>query len=251
MGVNNSPTIFRPTMWTYGDSTVKFHQAIWFDPGILKFVPIKRMKDQLRIKQPDGTFVLVKDKAKNQPGVVFYKRNADFKPTEEWLWEPSVNWGNGRREAEQNGHPRTINIMFTVLKLLFYLGVKKVYLLGCDFKMQRTEEKGVNGKGKEHYFKNYAFGQGRTLGAIGCNNAAYHKMNIMLKMLKPYFEKAGLRVFNCNPDSGLKAFPFMSYDDAIVEATRLIPKVIDAEGWYEIEDELEKDKKKEKDKKRG
>src|SRR5690606_27167024 len=54
-----------------------------------------------------------------------------------------------------------------------------------------------------------------------------------LAALVPYFEEAGLRVFNCTPDSGLTVFPHVSFDQAVKEATAVIPHRIETAGMYD------------------
>ncbi len=89
-------------------------------------------------------------------------------------------------------------------KILFLLGFRRIYLLGCDLDMSPTSK--------------YHFDQDRAKGAIKGNNETYKKMNQWFKELRPRFEEQNFNVFNCNPASKLTAFDHISYKEAIDEA---------------------------------
>jgi hypothetical protein len=92
-------------------------------------------------------------------------------------------------------------------------------LLGCDFQMQ------------EH--RPYAFAEDKHASAINCNNNKYRTLSMMLALLKPHFDAAGYRVFNCNPHSGLTVFPFVPYSEAIQKASGHVPQdPLDTINWY-------------------
>lgn len=54
-----------------------------------------------------------------------------------------------------------------------------------------------------------------------------------LGQLLPYFEREGYHVCNCTPGSGLKVFPYVSYDEAIEAATANIPATLVTGGMYD------------------
>lgn len=221
LAVNNAATVIRPNFWVYGDRTNKFHDVIWKDPGIMKFMPIRawhpRRISTVRTKV-DGKFVDTGKQGRYFPGVIGYQRNAFFNP-EIFLWEPTVNWGNSKKSAAQNNLPHIINIMFVAFRVAYYLGFRHIYLLGCDFNMKGARP--------------YAFDQAKTPDSVSSNNGTYLKLNYMLSLLKPYFDNAKLEVFNCTPDSGLLAFPQLSFQEALQNAKSDLPKVIDTAGWYD------------------
>src|SRR5690606_33539319 len=76
----------------------------------------------------------------------------------------------------------------------------------------------------------------RTNASVRGNNDSYRIMNSRLAALLPYFEQAGLKVFNCTPNSGLTVFPKTTYEEAIEVATAVIPKRINTEGMYDRKD---------------
>jgi len=110
--------------------------------------------------------------------------------------------------------------MLAGLRILFYLGVRTLYLLGCDFKMQ-------------HGTANYAFEQDRSRSSVNGNNKTFDALNTRFRELLPSFEREGFRVFNCTPNSGLTAFPSMRYEDAIDSALRKFPRQIVTAGMYD------------------
>lgn len=222
MGVNNGPKTYRPNLWVSVDDPRKFLKSIWLDPKIMKFVPNtslnKKLYDSEEMKEID---VYVRD----CPNVYFFNRNNAFK-AESFLTEPTVNWGN----TKDGGGGRSV--MLVALRILHYLGIRTVFLLGCDFKME---------EGK----KNYHFAQDRNKGAVNGNNYSYKKNIERFELLKPIFEQEGYLIFNCNPESELTVFPAVDYGDAIKTATHYMPKYLEFErtfGLYEIT-ENKKEKK--------
>ena len=66
----------------------------------------------------------------------------------------------------------------------------------------------------------YAFEQKRHPQSVRNNNNQYIEANRRFDTLRPIFEKAGFRVWNCYRDSGLMSFDYMDLDKAIEAATR-------------------------------
>jgi hypothetical protein len=236
LSVNNCPAVLppplRPHVWLHTDPTGKFHDSIWRDPAILKIVPVNewgccRVADNRGIFQKvDGRFELLPGvRGRDMPGVLGFERNTAFFP-ERWLFEPSINRGNDKEHAEgnakkgieSNGWPQCINTMFAALRLAFYLGIRRLYLVGADFSMEENQP--------------YAFAQGKSVGGVRSNNHSYAKMCAMFDALLPLFESQGFEVFNTNPDSGLWTFPFRDFGAAIDDATASFQQVLDTEGWY-------------------
>lgn len=226
-GVNNSPVMLRPQLWTFVDKPLKFHDAIWRDPAVMKFVPHRLFGRPIREKA-DGAFRTIHRESEggvspvrcqDMPGVVGYARNADFR-VDRWLSEATINWGNSLKSSQANRNHRSLNTMFAVLKISYWLGFRVAYLLGCDFRMEAESP--------------YAFAQGGDAGKASANNVGYAVMSEMFAQLKPRFDEAGFRVFNCNPASGLTVFPHVSYSEAIKSATGHVPQEpLDAAGWYD------------------
>ena len=135
-------------------------------------------------------------------------------------------WGNQNKGVAKTGLEKTACTMLIGLRLLHYLGAKTVFLLGVDFIMKRTV--GMVG--------NYAFGEDRDENAIESNNEHYRIAGGWLQSLKPVFEQFGFRVYNCNRESGLRAFEHVPFDDAMEVCRGGVPsEEFDLNGWYSKE----------------
>jgi hypothetical protein len=207
-GINNGPKTFRPNFWTCVDSPERFIKSIWLDPFIMKFIPQATMEKPIFDNE---AWNMSKKLAGECPNIIGYRRNEKFM-AQRFLFEDTINWGNHK----DYGGCRSV--MLPSLRICFLLGFRKIYLLGCDLNM--TEE------------YTYHFDEQRAKGAVNCNNSTYQRMiSEYFPQLKPEFEAAGLQVFNCNPDSALKVFPFISYEDAIKEATAPLGDVEHERTW--------------------
>jgi len=215
-GINNSPKKFRPDLWTMGDEVGNFMISIWMDPKIKKLVPIAKATHDLF---DNTTWKQSHLKVKDCPNVVYFERNDNFNH-ETFLTEPTINWGCSR----ELGGCRSVMLM--AVRIIHLLGFNKLFLLGCDFKMDESHK--------------YAFPQDRSPGSIYSNNSAYKKLNERFTLLRPVFEKAGFYVFNSTPDSGLKAFDYVPFDAALKIATKDFPDTITerSEGMYDREAKL-------------
>ncbi len=93
------------------------------------------------------------------------------------------------------------NSGFAAINLAYHFGAKRIYLLGYDFRYGPDE--------RSHHHDGYP-----TL----------HRERVFAKML-PYAEalavdadRLGLHVWNVNPDSALRVFPFCTLQDALQDA---------------------------------
>ncbi len=230
LALNNAATVVRPQLWCSVDDPGNFADAIWYDPGILKFVPLCHMEKTFIVRDDQGELVPSQERVGDMPAVFGYRRNEAF-CAEQWLYEDTFNWGNHSERVDAYGNKGSRSVMYIALRLLFHLGVRQVYLLGCDFKM-------VHGR------QNYAFDQDRSRAAVRGNNSSYRILNVRLNHLKPHFDREGFQVFNCTPKSGLTVFPHIPYEDAVANATAIIPQQILTAGMYDRKQRL-KDAEKE------
>lgn len=212
MAVNNSPKTHRPDAWVSVDDPTRFLRSIWLDPKIMKFQPYSMPEKQLWDNYQDQPLGLV---VGDCPNVYYYKRNSKFH-ADRWLCEDSLNWGN----ADKFGGGRSV--MLVAIKIMYLLGFRTIYLLGCDFDMSEK--------------KTYHFDEKRDKGAVNCNLNTYRRMNEeYFPALRPHFENAGLDVFNCNPKSNLTAFDHVPVEEAVKHAMQYVGD-IDSEpsfGLYE------------------
>lgn len=225
----------RPHVWLHTDSPQKFHDSLWSDPGILKFAPVREWDSYCREARPtvkpnqkhppkglrrrasDGVLEFIPDtRPRDMPSTFGYHRNTCFNP-ETFLWEPQFNRGNDKNSLG-NGWPHTINSFLTMLRVAFYLGVKRLYLVGADFEMREDVQ--------------YGFGQTKWSGGVASNNNAYTNLCVMCDALKPHFAAAGFEVLNTNPKSHLWTFEFADFTEAVMEATAGFEQKMRLDDWY-------------------
>ena len=216
-GVNQSWATIRPRLWTCADPPEKFSDSGWNDPSIIKFVPDPLANSMLRTKI-GKRFVRLPQRPCDMPSVFFFPRNARFEPAD-FLVQNSVTWGCDEDQTDPLGIKGIRSVMLQAIRISYALGFRTINLCGADFRME---------EGKA----NYAFEQGRSKAAIEHNNRLYAALTTRFEALKPYFQIAGLRVFNCTPGSALTVFPFRRLSEAVAEAQEGCPE-IDAAGWYE------------------
>jgi hypothetical protein len=233
ISTNNCPAILppsvRPHVWIHTDPPHKFHDSIWRDPAILKFTPIRewnpgrRDKKCIRHRTDNGELEKVPGlPSRDCPGVFGYDRNSAFDPAN-FLFEPSINRGNDVQHSEGgkefNGSAKGINTMYSALRLAFYLGIRTVYLLGCDFRMTSNSP--------------YSFNQGKGDPGVRSNNGAYLAMCLNFDRLQKHFLENQFFVYNCTPGSQLWSFPEMSFDEALRRSTEHFEEKLDCRGWYD------------------
>jgi hypothetical protein len=219
MGINNVAGMAPVTAFVCGDIPDKFHHGIWFDPNILKFIPTKHLRRPIRAKI-GNEFRMTQFRALDCPSLFGFHRSkvsrwnaANFLKTEDATWGLS-------KDAAKDGKSPILFSFFLGLRLMHYLGIRRLYLIGVDFHMDA-----------EH---GYAFPQYRWPSAIKSCNNHYRVAIPMLRELKPFFDEAGYQVFNCNETSGLDVFPYVPYEDAVEDCRGLVPaECLDLKSWYE------------------
>jgi hypothetical protein len=120
------------------------------------------------------------------------------------------------------------------VRIMYLLGIRKLFLLGVDFKMN-----------KDYH---YHFEQSRHTGSVNGNNSTYKSMMKWFGEMQEQFLSLGFKVYNCNPDSALTVFPYKPFDKAIDIALKGFP-VVDNErtdGMYTQQKDKENKEKLEK-----
>lgn len=217
MGVNNSWTVHRPNLWTCVDPPNRFVDVGWKDPGIMKLVPVALRRQRLGVMRSDGTKTDSAFKVHQMPNMLYYRR-ADKFDHRTFLTDDCVQWGclEGDKDAISVQGKRSV--MLAAMRILHYLGFRRVYLIGCDFKMSAD--------------RRYAFDEGRSESAIKHNNTLYDALHARFEALKPHFDQHEFEVFNCSPGSELGVFESMDYADAIELAGGECGGEIRSAGWY-------------------
>lgn len=209
LGINNVAGYAPVKAMTFSDPASKFHHGIFFDPGIIKFVPKPKLSERVRAKLPDGSFQWTAYEVRHCPSVFGYERDGIWQP-ESFLTREKATWGVSKKHVENQGKQTILFSFFLGIRLLHYLGVRRIYLLGVDFKMDT-----------QHH---YAFGQYRHEGAISGNNNSYRVATGMLQELRPHLEKAGMEIYQTNEHSALKVFDYVDLETAIEDCRGLVPQ---------------------------
>jgi len=227
MSVNNTPKTFRTNLWTCVDDPSHFIKSIWLDPNIQKFVPLDHAE---KLLFDNEKWQMTDIKVGDCPNIFYYRRNEKFQ-AEQFLTENTFNWG----DHSSWGGGRSV--MLVAIRMLYYLGVRKIYLLGCDFNMSKDSK--------------YHFKQDRSNSSINGNNGTYFKLTKRFAELRPVFEEHGLEVFNCNENSNLKIFPYVPFQEAFMRTIAHMPKNMSrerTEGLYDRNAKAKKEAEKEKKK---
>lgn len=208
-------THVRPNLWFCVDTPASFHEAIWADPFVKKFVFRCRSRECPR--HWDGKkWRSTRRMSRHYPNVWFYEHGYGFDP-QTFLTVGRPTWG-GDWDTGGGVMRQTRSVMLVALRILYWLGVRTVYLAGVDFAMTPEES--------------YAFDEPKDGRACGTNNNTYGILNQWFKQLRSHFEAAGLRVVNVTPGSRLDAFDRLDFGEAIRTATSRVPPATTVKGLY-------------------
>lgn len=224
LGINNAAGHVPCSAWCFSDPQEKFHHGLYLDPKIITFAPIPKLSKRIRVKT-GNKIEWVDTKIQDCPNTFGFDRKTLMYP-EQFLTTPYAQWGYGGKQPENERPFTCLATMLIGIRLLCYLGCKRIYLLGADF--WRSED------------AQYAFAQKAAL-----VNGRYEKENAMLISIKPVLEQQGIEIYNCNRESKCTAFQYINFDDAYIDCQGGVPKEpFDLAGWYEKD---AKDAKKDKD----
>ncbi len=221
--VNNvAARTFRPNFWCCADEPRSFHANIWNDPTITKFCPYEFVAK----KYFDETIKPhITRRVRDAPNILFYNRGVDFKTTTYFTNMTQFDYGCPKSVKDDLGIRGGRSVMLVALKILFVLGFRTVYLVGCDFKMGHDDKR--DGKGKT-----YAFSQYKHPGGVVTNNQAYKILSERFQGLLTVFDQANFKIFNCTPNSQLTVFPTLPLSEAIVQAKLGIDIDANTQGYY-------------------
>lgn len=225
MAINNvaGHPRFIPQAFVCSDPPLKFSHSIWLDPKIMKFTPFPKLsggRAQLR-RKVNGKFEKYDKKTNECPNVWGFERQSWLTPDNSFFLSDGACWGNHKSGVERTGEDKTVCTMFLGMRLMKYLGCSKLYLVGVDFFMG-------DGYG-------YSFNQERDKGACQSNNTQFSIVNNWCQRMQDsgVFEKFGMPVFNCFEKSGLRAFPYVPFEEAIEDCRGDIEKgELDLEDFY-------------------
>lgn len=227
LGVNNVAGDVPCSAFVCSDPPRKFHHGIWLDGKILKFIPETKRRGyraKLRAKV-DGEFRTLTARTTDCPSVYYFQRDLAFEPST-FFTSGGAFWGVNDSGVNATHRPKILFTFFLGLRLLHYLGVRRIYLLGVDFWMAPDS--------------GYGFAQRRDAGAIASNNKTYRVATEMIRELKPHMERAGLECFNCNQVSRLDVFGWVPFERALQDCRNGVPaEPFDLKDWYQTDEWLE------------
>lgn len=213
----------RPQAMLCADPPMKFTHSVWLDPGVMKFIPSPKMKGKrARVRTKiDGVFGRSDRDLSRCPNVWAFQRESWLTPDDRFFLTEGASWGNHDSGTKRTGEAKTVCTMLLGLRMLRYLGAKRIYLVGVDFRMAPDY--------------GYSFPQGRTEGASYSNNRQFAVVNQWLCEMerRGVFHRFGVAVYNTFERSGLRAFPYVPIGEAVEEAVGIIEREPDLQGWYE------------------
>lgn len=191
LAMNNVPCVFNhPTMWVCADKPPCFSQHIYASPTIMKFTMISRRSEMVGItgkkvfEFPNMFFYGVKDFSLGD----FLNKDRDL------VWWKSV---------------------FPIaLQLAHRLGFRRVYLVGCGFKMSKGSQ--------------YAWKTELTNYQLNYSQRTYNNDLNRLRSLKPVFDANKFEVISSTPDSvANEILGYIPIEEAIYKERETYPSVSD------------------------
>lgn len=212
-------THIRPHVWITCDPPRNFHASIWKDPAIIKFCKEKYLSDRWQEWNRENKLAWSGHKVKSLPNVWGYHHVHGWNAST-FLTQPWPTWGTANKEEDPEGRENK-SVMLIALRLLYDLGVRRLYLLGCDFEMKEDRQ--------------YAFDEAHVKsGRVSGNNNLFGWLDRRFRELQPHFREHGYEVWNCTVGGKLKAFPRMSLAEAVMRELALseFPKELKTRGHY-------------------
>jgi len=226
LAINNIAGHVRTNAFLCGDPPSKFHNGIWRDPSVMKFIPGPKLrKKRGKIRKKEGKEFLPDGDVLECPNVWGFERRSWMMPDASWFTQSGAPWGNHNKGVKRTGEKKTVATMLMGIRLLQYLGARKIFLLGADFHFDS----------KRSDRERYAFPQERDEGAVLSNNSQLRVVADWLRQLRPHFERFGFEIFNCNQMSHLDAFDYCPFETAIqvAKGDKFPGEPFDLEGWYD------------------
>jgi hypothetical protein len=212
LGINNAAAFAPIKAWAFSDPQYKFHHGLFLDPAVMTFAPVPKLKRRIYLKDDDGwheTGVRVRE----CPNTYGFDRSNQFVP-EKFFSTTFAHWGPGSKQPTDRPISGPLCTMLLGIRLLHYLGVRRIYLLGVDFQSRD----GLR----------YGFPDG-TPG----RNGRYVKEQRLLELLAPELVERGMELFNCAIDNRLGLFPYRPFHVAIEDCKGSVPpEPFDTHGWY-------------------
>lgn len=211
--MNNVATMVRPHLWFCVDLPRNFHETIWRDAAVMKFTFDKHLTNTRPVDSWNGEkWVSSGLIARDCPNVWGFDHKNGWDAAT-FLSDPQPTWGvNSAEQDPEHKHSRT-SVMLPTLWLLYWLGFRSVYLLGCDFDASSRK---------------YAFDET----CRDTNDDLFGWLGRRFAEVRTHFDQHGFRVVNCTEGSKLEAFDRMPLNSAIHEILANWPDKIVTKGQY-------------------
>lgn len=217
-GVNNGWVVRRPDFWFSCDDPGCFIDTGWKDPRIMKFCPRSNFDKKLLVKVARKEWKESVFTVRQMPNVWGYERYLGF-DSKTFFDGPKVNWGCNGKEKCSEGYQGSRSTMLVALRMLVWMGFKRIYILGADFHMESNE--------KAYAFDQCKYGNGAT-----SNNNTYSALNVRLRALGPGLAERGVKVVNVSEGGNLQAFPRDDFASCVEREARTCGKPVDPSHWY-------------------
>lgn len=215
--VNNvAAATVRPNLWFSYDSQHCFHRNIWRDPFIMKFLREENLPRVLNIWDGEK-YVTSEERPRDCPNVWGYKFQVGWN-AETFLTAERPTVGTDDASMDPDTTTWHKSVLLPTLRILFDLGVRRLYLLGCDFLM--TPE------------RCYGFDETQDDSGVRRNNELFDWLNRRFWELREHFAAHKFQVFNCTPFGHLTAFERMPLAQAVDRETRAFDFTPHTRGHY-------------------
>lgn len=217
--VNNAATVFRPHLWFSFDAAARFSETIWADPGIMKFTREDRLEMRITKYDPGVQQFMQDEKVQNCPNVFGYKCEHTWK-ADAFLTSQLPTGGTDNERDDPDGERIHKSVMLPALRILFDLGVRRLYLLGADFFMDEAAP--------------YGFDEEVRSDRVERNNLLFGWLDRRFHELQPVFGRAKYKIWNATPGTRLTAFERVDYTEVVKRESSRVDQHPVTKGQYQL-----------------
>lgn len=216
--VNNAPLgkawktkkasdVFRPHFWFCVDEPKHFHEVIWRDSSVMKFTKDKfRKAHKFRTMDGDDKHWVGTAKLVETRNVWYYYHSKRIPDDDFFVGHPT--WGTNPHKS----------VMFVAIRILYWLGIRRIFLLGADFNQTPKDS--------------YSFDDPMPSGRAQYNTEKFGHLDDFFNKLLPTFNRYGLQIINCSDPSRIATFDKVPFEDALYDVIQKIPQHIKSRGLY-------------------
>lgn len=186
MAMNNAATQFTPDLWVGADPPACYSPSITLNPTITKFLYL-RYSDHV-----------IEGQNARELANMFFMARKDAKIEDFYFLDERrcIGWWK--------------NVHTLALELLYRLGFRKIYMVGCGLKVEGD--------------KPYCYESDLEADEIEFNKNTYRRVTKDVQIVHAGAAAHGLELISCTPDSTLNDFlPYMPFTDALAQETVKVP----------------------------